>query len=164
MKVRSLAAVGVALVALVGAALPAPAPAADTASIYDTLAYTDELSVLFAAVTEAKEVTTLKSQGPFTLFAPTDGAFKTLDDATVKKLAGDKEAVRKLVRAHLVDGKLPTSKLGEEDGKELPTRAGGTLKVEKLKDGLSIGGTKVGKDIVCSNGVIHMIDVVLPTK
>jgi uncharacterized surface protein with fasciclin (FAS1) repeats len=160
MKTKLLA--GVAFAALLGAVLPAPAPAVTSLSIYDTLALMKDHSVMFVAVTEAKEVGTLKGDGSFTLLAPTDAAFKKLDDATIKKIANEKETVRKLVRAHLIEDKLTAKKLDDLDGKEMPTRHGGSLRVEKLKDGFRVGGVKLVADRVCSNGVIQVIDTVLP--
>jgi uncharacterized surface protein with fasciclin (FAS1) repeats len=159
MKVRLFAAVAIA--AVLGISLPAPAT--QSKSIFDTLALSKDHSIMHVAVTEAKEINTLQSPGPHLLFAPTDAAFKKLGDATIKKIASDKETVRKLVRAHLVDAKFTAKDLGALDGKELLTREGGSLKVEALKDGIRIGGAKLTvADILCSNGVIHTIDVVLP--
>jgi uncharacterized surface protein with fasciclin (FAS1) repeats len=160
MKVRILSAVVLAV--LVGAAVPHDAPAADTASIYDTLALMKDHSILSVAVTEAKEAPTLRGPGPYCLFAPTDAAFKKLDDATIKKLATDKETVKQLLQAHLVKGKLTAVDLKTHAGKDLSTLQGGALKVEDTKDGLRVGGAKVVTDVRCSNGVIHVIDAVLP--
>lgn len=160
MRVRLFA--GIALAALLGGVLP-DAPASDTASIYDTLTIMKEHSVLQVAVKEAKEIATLRGQGPFTLFAPTDAAFKKLDRATLTKIATDRETVKQTLHAHLVSGKLTAADLQKLDGKELRTLQGGTLKVENAKDGLRIGGARVVlTDVQCSNGVIHVIDVPLP--
>ncbi|MBN9118055.1 MAG: fasciclin domain-containing protein [Planctomycetes bacterium] len=161
MKARLFA--GVVLAALVGASVPGPAPAAGAPSIYETLLAREELVTAFVAVVEAEEATALQSPGEYTLFAPSDAAFKKLDEATVKKLVSDKEMVRRLIGAHLAKGALTAAKLKEEyDGKEVPTLRG-AWKVQKLKDGLRVGAAKiVGPDITCSNGVIHVIDTVLP--
>ncbi len=151
------------LAALLGFALPGRTPASDTASIYDTLALMKNHTILFVAVTEAKEVAALKGDTQHTLFAPTDEAFKKLDDATIKKIASDKDTVRQMLHAHLVAGKLPSDKLKEFDGKELRTLRGTAVKVAAAKDGLRVGGAKlVVTDVQCSNGVIHVVDVVLP--
>ena len=161
MKVRSLSAI--VLAALVGVVLPREAPAADTASIYDTLALMKDHSVLSVAVTEARETAALRGPGPFTLLAPTDAAFKKLDDATIKKIATDKETVKQLLHAHLVKGTWTAAELKKLAGKELSTLQWSTLKVEDAKDGLRVGGTKVVvTDVRCSNGAIHVIDAVLP--
>jgi uncharacterized surface protein with fasciclin (FAS1) repeats len=153
-----------ALATLIGFALPGRSPAVDTSSIYDTLRLMDNHTILYVAVTEAKEVAALKGEDQkLTLFAPTDEAFKKLDDDTIKKIATDKEAVRRLLRAHLMMGKLPTDKLKELDGKEMRTLQGNALRVTNGKDGLRVGGAKLAmSEVQCSNGVIHVIDMVLP--
>jgi uncharacterized surface protein with fasciclin (FAS1) repeats len=156
---------GVALAALAGlfASGHAPAPASDATSIYETLATMKEHTILYVGVKEADEIKTLKGTGPFTLFAPTDAAFKKLDDATIKTIATDKAAVKKLLRAHLVVGKFTAEDLSKLGGKNLSTLQNTVLKVEATKDGLRVGGAKlVTTDIPCSNGVIHVVDVVLP--
>ena len=160
MKLRLLAAV--ALAALVGLSLPGPSPAADQLSVYNTLASRKEHSVLLVAVAEAKAEKMLKDEGPYTLFAPTDAAFRVLGDAAIKKIVGNKDAANQLLRAHLVAGKYPEVKLKTPAGQEFPTLQGTALKVFE-KDGLRVGDAKlVATDIECNNGVIHVIDAVLP--
>jgi transforming growth factor-beta-induced protein len=157
--------VAVVLGALLGSLVPAPAPAADAPTIYETLSRRDELAVLFVAVAEAKEAAALKSQEKqLTLFAPTDAAFRALGAAAFKNLVTDKNQVQKLFRAHLIESKLTTKELTDLAGKETPrTLQGVVLKVEKVPDGFRVGGAKiVSADVVCSNGVIHVIDAVLP--
>jgi uncharacterized surface protein with fasciclin (FAS1) repeats len=152
-----------ALAALIGIAMPGRTPASDTASIYDTLALMKDHTILYVAVTEAKEVAALKGDTQYTLFAPTDEAFKKLDDATIRKIASDKETVRQMLHAHLVVGKLTAENLKKLDRMEVRTLQGTALKVMDGKDGLRVGGAKlVVTDVPCSNGVIHVIDVVLP--
>ena len=74
MKSKLLA--GVALATVLGIVLPPSAPASDTSSIYDTLALRNDLTVMYVAATEAKEVGTLKQRDQkYTLFAPSDAAF-----------------------------------------------------------------------------------------
>ena len=152
---------GFTLAALIGGALAAPA--ADVASIYDTLALMNQHSVLYVAVSEAKEVAVLKGEGPYTLFAPTDAAFGELDAATVRAIATNKKTVKRLLNAHLVKGRLTTADLKKLDGQEVKTLQGGSLKVEVTKDGVRVGGVKVvATDIRSSNGVIHVVEKVLP--
>lgn len=161
MKARMFAVA--ALAALIGFALPGRTPAADTSSIYTTLGLMDDHTILYVAVTEAKEAAALKSESQFyTLFAPTDEAFKKLDDATIQKIASDKETVRQLLHAHLVAGKFPTDKLKEHEGKDLRTLQGTALRITNPKDGLRVGGAKIITDRQCSNGFIYVIDAVLP--
>ena len=161
MKVKLFAAV--ALAALLGLVVPVPTPASDRPTISEALAGMKDHTVLHIAVAEAKEDATLKGAGPLTLFAPTDAAFRKLDDATIMKIATDKETVKQLLRAHLVKGKLLVDDLKALDGKEERTLGGTALKVRDAKDGLRVGEAKItDAPILCSNGVIHVIDVVLP--
>jgi uncharacterized surface protein with fasciclin (FAS1) repeats len=152
----------VLLAALIGLARPTPSPASDSASIYQTLATMKDHMILSVAVAEANEVAVLRAEGSVTLFAPTDAAFKKLDDATIKKVATDKDTVKKLFQSHLVNGKLTEEDLKKLDGKEIRTLQGTALKIEDGKDGLRVNGAKVVTSIPCSNGVIHVIDAVLP--
>src|SRR5262245_29156345 len=125
-----------------------PAPAADTGSLYDTLAATKDATIFFVAVKEAEEVALLKGQDGFalfapgdgcsdndacrvrakpveyTLFAPSDAAFKKLDDDTIRKIATDTATVKRLIRAHLVVGKFTTDELKKMPNKNVATLAG----------------------------------------
>lgn len=160
MKTRLFAAV--ALAVLCGAPMPSAAPASDTDSIYGRLTGMKDYAVLHVAVIEAKARPALQADGPYTLFAPSDAAFKKLDDAAIKLIATDKKAVLKLVGGHLVEGNYTTKELAEYEGKELRTLSGRTLKVEKMGDSFRVGGAKVVEaDLRCSNGVIHIVDTVL---
>jgi hypothetical protein len=169
------------ITSVLAAVVCAPAPASDSSSIYDTLASMKDHTILSVAIKEAGEVGMLNGTGggscesecsgeppkieqaKYTLFAPPDSAFKKLDDATIKQLATDRAAVKRLVRAHLVVGKLTVEDLKKLDGKEIRTLQGGALKVENPKDGLRVGGAKIATaNVQCSNGVIHVIDAVLP--
>lgn len=159
--------VAVALGALMGSFVPVPAPAADTPTIYDALSRRDDTAVLFVAVEEAQEAAALKSQAKqLTVFAPSDAAFQALGPAAFKNLMTDKDAVQKMLRTHIIETPHPLTikNLAELDGKETPRTLQGTaLKVEKTPDGFRVGGAKiVVADIPCGNGVIHVIDAVLP--
>jgi transforming growth factor-beta-induced protein len=164
MKARVFAAVAFAVV--IGSAVPGPAPASETGSLYDIILSRDELSILLAAATEGKHVALLQDPGEHTMFAPTDTAFKALDDATIKKIATDKSTVQNLVPSFLVAGKITTDELKKLDGQNLPTLAGTSLRVEQLPDGsFRVGGAKLRvSDMVGSNGVMHTVDAVPPLK
>jgi uncharacterized surface protein with fasciclin (FAS1) repeats len=157
MKARLLA--GVALAVLVGFALPGRG--SDTVSIAEAVAGMKEHTVLAAAIAESGEYKALKGPGPFTLFAPTDAAFKKLDDGTIRKVATDKDQLKQLLRAHVVSGKFAGTDLKKFDGKEVKTLSGSAFKVEDTKDGLKVGGAKVVGEVVCGNGTIFVIDAVL---
>lgn len=162
MKCNPVAAV--ALAVLCGTLLPTAA-ASDTESIYGRLVLMKRHSLLNVAAAEAKTTASLKADGPYTLFAPNDDAFAKLSDADIRAIATDKKAALKLIGAHLVEGRYTTTELAENVGKELPTVRGGRLKVERVGDEFRVGGAKVVEaDIRCSNGVIHIVDAVLPAK
>ena len=142
---------------------PGRALASDSPSIYEALAAMKTHTILHTAVKEAGEIATLKGSGQYTLFAPTDAAFKAINGNLLKKIATDKATVKALLSAHLVKGKYTTEELKKLAGKELETLLGTLLKVEELKDGFRVGGAKlVVTNVQCGNGVIHIVDVVFP--
>ncbi len=130
--------------------------------IVDTAVGAKSFTTLVTAVKEAELVETLKGKGPFTVFAPTDEAFKKLGDATIKKVLADKELLKKILLAHVVVGKsVMAADVVKLNGEKVN---GFTIKVEDGK--VSLGNDKatanvVKTDIKCSNGVIHVIDTVL---
>lgn len=135
-------------------------PAAD---IVDTAVGAGSFNTLVAAVKAAGLVDTLKGSGPFTVFAPTDEAFAKLPAGTVEGLLKDPEKLKQLLTYHVVAGKVMAADV--VNLKEAKTVQGSSAKVE-VKDGtVMIDGAKVVKtDIVCDNGVIHVIDAVILPK
>jgi uncharacterized surface protein with fasciclin (FAS1) repeats len=132
--------------------------------IVDTAVGADGFKTLVTAVKAADLVETLKGKGPFTVFAPTDEAFKKLGDDTIKAVLADKEKLKKILLAHVVEGKVLAADVAGLDGKEVKTVGGAKFTVS-TKDGVMIGNAKVVKtDILASNGVIHVIDTVLIPK
>ncbi len=123
-----------------------------------------DCKTLTAAVTAAGLVKTLQGEGPFTVFAPTDEAFAAIQSEVDNLLKPEnKNKLSKILTYHVVSGKTMAADL--EDGQELTTVEGSTLKV-MVKDGkVMIGDAHVTTaDVSASNGVIHVIDkVLLPT-
>lgn len=120
-----------------------------------------DCKTLAAAVTAANLVETLQGEGPFTVFAPTDSAFAAIQSEVDKLLKPEnKEKLSQILTYHVVSGEFMAEDL--EDGQELTTVEGSTLKV-KVKDGkVRVGNAQVtSADIEASNGVIHVIDKVL---
>ncbi len=117
-----------------------------------------KFTTLVAAVKEAGLVETLKGAGPFTVFAPTDEAFKKLGDAKLKAVLADKALLKKILLAHVVVGKAAmASDVVKMDGAKV-----NGFEIKAKTDGVTLGEAKVLKtDIKCSNGVIHVIDTVL---
>ena len=150
--------------ALVVGLLPTAAFAQDEpADIVDTAVAAGNFSTLVAAVQAAGLVDTLKGDGPFTVFAPTDEAFAKLPAGTVDALLADPEgALKQILLYHVVPGKVLSSDLS--DGLEAPTAQGENVKFT-LADGKALvnDANIVAADIEASNGVIHVIDsVILP--
>lgn len=138
--------------------------AAKAADIVDTAVANGSFKTLVTAVTAAGLVETLKGDGPFTVFAPTDDAFAKLPAGTVEDLLKpeNKEKLIAVLTYHVVPGKVMA---GDIAGKELMVKTvqGSELTVN-AKDGVKIDAASVVQaDIETSNGVIHVIDqVVLP--
>ena len=135
---------------------------ASAADIVDTAVSAGSFKTLVTAVKAAGLVETLKSAGPFTVFAPTDEAFAKLPAGTVANLLKDPEALKKILTYHVVAGKVMAADVVKLDSAH--TVEGASVKV-LVKDGeVMIDNAKVLKtDIVCDNGVIHVIDsVILP--
>ena len=146
------------------AASPAasPAPAKD---IVDTAVGAGSFKTLAAALGAADLVSTLKGEGPFTVFAPTDDAFAKLPPGTVESLLEPQnvDKLKQILLLHVVPGKvLAKDVVGLS---EATTAGGGKLSVS-TDGGVSVG-TPSGKanvvktDIAAKNGVIHVIDSVL---
>jgi uncharacterized surface protein with fasciclin (FAS1) repeats len=143
------------------------APAAHAGSmakkdIVETAKEAGDFTTLVKALDAAGLVETLKGEGPFTVFAPSDAAFDKLPDGTVQNLLKpeNKDKLTSILTYHVVPGKVMAS---DVKGKEMQadTVEGTQLSIDAT-DGVMIGEAKVTKaDIEASNGVIHVIDTVL---
>jgi uncharacterized surface protein with fasciclin (FAS1) repeats len=130
--------------------------------IVDTAAGAGQFKTLVAAVQAAGLVNTLKGPGPFTVFAPTDAAFKKLHAGTVESLLLPKNRDRlvQILTYHVVPGKVTAKDLA---GKRVraTTVEGSTVRVDG-RNGVKVNNARVvTADIGTSNGVIHVIDRVL---
>jgi uncharacterized surface protein with fasciclin (FAS1) repeats len=127
--------------------------------IVDTAVAAGSFTTLAAALTAADLITTLKGAGPFTVFAPTDEAFKKLPAGTVEALLKDKAKLAAILTHHVVAGKVMAKDVATG---EVKTVAGNMIAVVVGADGVTVGGSKVtNTDIDCTNGVIHIIDTVV---
>jgi uncharacterized surface protein with fasciclin (FAS1) repeats len=133
--------------------------------IVDTAVGAGSFNTLVAAVQAADLVDTLKSEGPFTVFAPTDDAFAKLPAGTVEDLLKpeNKDKLKAILTYHVVSGKymakdVVTMKMAETvNGQSfMISMDAGTVMVDNAK--------VVQADIECSNGVIHVIDTVILPK
>ena len=133
--------------------------------IVETAVAAGSFKTLVAAVTAAGLVETLKGAGPFTVFAPTDDAFKHLPAGTVEHLLKpeNKAELTKVLTLHVMSGAVMAKDVAGK--KATPSSlAGEALHVDGTH-GVTVNGATVTKaDIVCSNGVIHVIDAVLLPK
>jgi uncharacterized surface protein with fasciclin (FAS1) repeats len=133
--------------------------------IVDNAVNADNVTTLVAAVTAAGLVETLKSEGPFTVFAPTDAAFGKLPAGTVETLVmpENKEKLTSILTYHVVAGALMASDL--KDGQKIKTVNGQELSVS-LKEGKWYIDNAVVTipNVISSNGVTHVIDAVMLPK
>ncbi|TQV76276.1 fasciclin domain-containing protein [Denitrobaculum tricleocarpae] len=138
--------------------------AAKAADIVDTAVEAGQFKTLVAAVEAAELVETLKGDGPFTVFAPTDEAFAKLPEGTVENLLKpeNKDQLVAILTYHVVPGKIMSGDIAGKTA-DVETVQGGKLAVDAM-DGVKVDDAQViTADIETSNGVIHVIDtVVLP--
>lgn len=152
----------------------APAPTATTGrTVIDAALADGRFTTLATALTAAGLVETLKGPGPFTVFAPTDDAFKALPAGMLDGLLKDLAKLTSVLTFHVVPGRLNAvdlKALVDKDGKaSAKTVEGHMLGVQIDKDGVRVAGentvTVTTADVGASNGVIHVIDgVLLPSK
>jgi transforming growth factor-beta-induced protein len=134
-----------------------PADAA-VKDIVDT-AVAGKFDTLVTAVKAAGLVETLKGEGPFTVFAPTDGAFAKLPKGTLEALLKDPAKLRTVLKYHVVSGKVGSGEVVKLTSAK--TLLGQTVKIDAA-NGVKVNDANVTEvDIACKNGVIHVIDTVL---
>ena len=127
--------------------------------IVDTAVGAGTFNTLVAAVTAAGLVDTLKGEGPFTVFAPTDDAFAALPEGTVEALLADPEALAAILTYHVIAGKVMSTDLSEG---LTATTVNGADDTITLEGGAKVNGANItAADIEASNGVIHVIDAVI---
>ena len=144
---------------------PAPTPAA-MGDIVDTATEAGSFKTLLTAATAAGLVETLKGEGPFTVFAPTDEAFAALPAGTLDGLLADKELLKKVLLYHVVPGSVTSDQVVNLT--EATSVEGSPIKIAVV-DGkvvLNDSAKVVTADVMAKNGVIHVIDTVIlpPTE
>lgn len=129
--------------------------------IVDTAVDAGSFGTLVAAVGAAGLVDTLKSEGPFTVFAPTDDAFAALPEGTVEMLLmpENKDKLTAVLTYHVVAGKVMSGDLS--NGMMAATVEGSEVKIMTEGGVMVDGANVVTADIEASNGVIHVIDAVI---
>jgi transforming growth factor-beta-induced protein len=133
--------------------------------IVDTAVDAGSFKTLAAALTAADLVPTLKGEGPFTVFAPTDAAFAKLPPGTVADLLKpeNKSKLQAILTYHVVPGRLMASDVVSMNGAK--TVNGGDLMIKSDMGKVMIDNAQITQtDIECSNGIIHVIDTVVMPK
>jgi len=128
-------------------------------NIVETAIEAGSFKTLVAAVEAANLVDTLTSEGPFTVFAPTDEAFAKLPEGTVESLLKDKAKLTSILTYHVVSGKVMSKDV--MNLKKAKTVQGQDINID-TRSGVKVNNANVVKaDIETSNGVIHVIDTVI---
>lgn len=152
---RAFALIAAATALALGGCATTPAPA----TITETAARTPQLSTLNKLIIDSGLAETLKGAGPFTVFAPSDEAFKAVPAKTMAELAANKELLRSVLTYHVVPGKVMAA-----DVKTGPVKS-----VQGANLALGLAGTFVTvedalvtqADVPVTNGVVHIIDKVM---
>ncbi|HZF78284.1 MAG TPA: fasciclin domain-containing protein [Rubrivivax sp.] len=136
-----------------------PAPT----SIVDTARRTPQLSTLSKLINDAGLADTLRGAGPFTLFAPSDDAFRALPAKTLADLSADAALLKSVLSYHVVPGNL-SSRDAKTDN--LKTVQGANIAIAKAGNFVTVEDAVVQQaDVAATNGVLHVIDkVLMPPK
>ena len=161
MKMKMLTFTSLALVACLAAV--SPARAQQTKDIVDTAVAAGSFTTLAKALAAADLVGTLKGPGPFTVFAPTDEAFKRLPAGAYDELLKDTGKLKAILNYHVMPGHALAKDL---KAGELMTQQGTTLtSTPSSSTNVRVNAARIVKaDLVASNGVIHAIDAVILPK
>jgi len=132
-------------------------------SIADTLASTPELSTLSQLVRQAGLTDALNSEGPYTLFAPSNEAFKAVPAKTMEALGKDPASLKAVLSYHVVASRLPAAAI--TNGK-LTSLEGSPLTTSRAGEFVTVEDALVTRaDIAARNGVVHLVDrVLIPPK
>ncbi|WP_394755991.1 fasciclin domain-containing protein [Rhodoferax sp.] len=143
----------------VAATLAGCATTPHPASVAETLAQNPSLSTMNGLITQVGLTATLQGAGPFTVFAPSNEAFKLVPTNTMNDLAKHPEKLKDVLAFHVIAGKLAASDVKNRSVKALN---GGEVALSKAGDFVTIESAMVEQsDIQANNGVIHIIDSVL---
>ena len=134
--------------------------ASSAADIVDTAVAAGNFQTLVSAVEAAGLVDTLKGEGPFTVFAPTDEAFAKIPQEQLESLLENKTQLTAVLTYHVIAGKVMSTDL--TDDMAVATVQGENVTINLDEDGVMVNDAKVVQaDIECINGVVHAIDTVL---
>jgi uncharacterized surface protein with fasciclin (FAS1) repeats len=134
-------------------------PAATPVSVADTIAREPELSTLNSLVAQAGLADSLKAQGPLTVFAPTNEAFKAVPAKTMDELAHNPAKLKAVLSYHVVPAKLTAAEVKNGNVK---TAQGANVALSRAGEFVTIEDAMVQHaDMVATNGVVHTVDRVL---
>jgi uncharacterized surface protein with fasciclin (FAS1) repeats len=157
-KLVSVAAVAACVLSL--AAAPAPAQPAAHRNIVQTAAAAGQFKTLVMLIKQAGLAGALQKPGPYTVFAPTDAAFKQVPKATLAALAKNKAKLRAVLLYHVVNARVTAAQAMKL--RSAKTLEGKSLTIRISGGKVIVGGATVVKaNVTASNGVIHVIDKVL---
>jgi uncharacterized surface protein with fasciclin (FAS1) repeats len=149
------AALAAVLISLMAGCATVSAPV----SVADTIANNPALSTLNSLVKSAGLTDTLQSTGPFTVFAPSNDAFKAVPAKTMDALAKDPAALKNVLTYHVIPGKTMAASVKNSKAK---TVNGADVELSKAGDMVTIESAVVTQaDLTATNGVVHIIDTVL---
>lgn len=133
------------------------------ATIADTAARTPQLSTLNKLIADAGLAETLRQPGPYTVFAPSDEAFKAVPAKTMAELAGNKELLKSVLTYHVLPGQVASAEVTNGNAKSLQ---GANLALAKAGGFVTVEDAMVTQaDVRASNGVVHVIDrLLMPPK
>ncbi len=148
-----------ALVASLALAMTGCATQSGPVNLADSIAANPALSTLNGLIAQAGLTETLKTGGPFTVFAPTNDAFKALPATALTDLAKQPAKLKEVLTYHVIPGKLMAADIKNSN---IKTVNGANVALAKAGDFVTIENAAViTADMVATNGVIHTVDTVL---
>ena len=142
--------------------LPSAETSNNDSSILEIASKDGRFLNLVSALEKADLLETLRGEGAFTVFAPTDDAFAALPEGALAEILGDKEALQNTMLYHVLEGKILATDVVGLDGQSVETLSGYSVPIKIEGDKVMVGDAVVViTDIEASNGVIHVIDAVL---
>lgn len=155
LMLASTAAATAALMAC--ATVPAPT------TVVDTAARTPQLSTLTKLINDAGMADTLRGAGPFTVFAPSDEAFKAVPAKTMAELAANKDLLKAVLAYHVLPGKVTSA---DAKNSNMKTVQGANVALARAGTFVTVEDAVVTQaDVMATNGVVHIIDkVLIPPK
>jgi uncharacterized surface protein with fasciclin (FAS1) repeats len=165
MKLLSISLMTAVAVAVAGSVSPAAAGPSAEKNIVQTAQASGQFKTLTALVKKAGLAQTLAKPGPYTVFAPTDAAFRKVPKRTLTALANDRRKLRAVLLYHVVPGEVTSSEVVTL--RSARTLNGKAVRVRATGGSVFINNAKVTTpDVMASNGVIHVVNRVLipPTR